>query len=160
MKKISIIILIVIVLCGCTGKLSENNLIYNSYIEELKELNNNTSSNNIVDIDIELEKNTDDEMTYRITIDNPKVKLRQVEAIAYHEIKTDDVFPSIGVFDEKLNLIPGLEKNDGKNVKGMILVGYIKTKKELKDFHPTIKVMLLYNNEDNERQKIYYTKTF
>lgn len=161
MKKIGVIIIVtIIILCGCTGKISEDSMIYKGYVEELKELDNVTTSEGIVDINIELEKNAVDEITYRITIDDPKIKMRQIEAIAYHNFKTEAVFPSIGVYDEKLNLVPGLKKNDRKNVKGLVLIGYIKTDKSIRNFHPTIKVMMLYNDKYNERQKIYYTKTF
>lgn len=158
MKKIGIVLILIMIICGCTNRLDENQLIYNSYVEELKELKSTNTAKDIVDIDIKLEKSSNDEITYRVTIDNPKEKMKQVEAFVYHDQKTEDIYPSIGVFDEKVNLIPNLKEKDEKNTEGIVLVGYIKTKKEIEDFHPTMKVMILYNNQENERQKIYFTK--
>lgn len=158
MKKIGIVLILIMIICGCTNRLDENQLIYNSYVEELKELKSTNTAKDIVDIDIKLEKSSNDEITYRVTIDNPKEKMKQVEAFVYHDQQTEDIYPSIGVFDEKVNLIPNLKEKDEKNTEGIVLVGYIKTKKEIEDFHPTMKVMILYNNQENERQKIYFTK--
>lgn len=160
MKKIVIVLSIILVICGCTNKLDEDQLIYNGYVEELKELPKTNTIDHLVDVDIELEKEKEDEITYRVTIDQPKEKMKEVEVFVYHNQKTEDIYPSLGVFDEKVNLIPNLKANKDDNVKGIVLVGYIKTKKKLEEFHPTIKVMISYNNEDNERQKIYYTKKF
>ena len=158
MKKIALLLMILFLITGCQYQLSENEIIYKGYVEELKELKNGADVSKIVDLDIKLDKLTEDEITYSVVIDNPKVKMRKVEAIVYHDQKTEDVFPSIGVFDKKLSLIPNLKKNNGDQVKGIALVGYIKSKKEVSDLHPTIKVLILYNNEDNERQKISYIK--
>lgn len=159
MKKIGITVLVILLICGCTNRLDENQIIYDSYVEELKELKKTNTTKKIVDVDIELEKNTEDEITYRVTIDNPKVKMKEVEAFVYHNQKTDDIYPSVGIFDQKVNLISNLKESTEENAKGIVLVGYMKTKKEIEDFHPTFKIMILYNDENNERQKIYATKT-
>lgn len=159
MKKISVIIVLLLILCGCTGKLDEDTITYHSYVEELSELKKTTTSKGIVDVSIELNQYSDDEITYSVVIDNPKEKMKNVEAIVYHDQETTDVYPSVGIYDKKLNLLPNLKKNEGKNVKGIVLVGYIKTRKNIKKFHPTLKVMIIYYNSENERQKIYYSKT-
>lgn len=159
MKKISVIIILLLITCGCTGKLDEDTITYHSYVEELSELKKTTTSKGIVDVAIELNRYSDDEITYSVVIDNPKEKMKNVEAIVYHDQETTDVYPSVGIYDKKLNLIPNLKKNTDKNVKGIVLVGYIKTKKNISKFHPTLKVMMIYYNSDNERQKIYYSKT-
>lgn len=157
MKKLGIVLIVILVFSGCAGKIDEDQLVYNGYVEELKELKNITNSKKIVDVDIELDKD-DSNISYRVTIDQPNQEMYNIEAIVYHTTKTEDIFPSIGVFDKKLNLIPNLEENKGDNVKGIVLAGYIETDKSLEEFHTTFKVMILYNNKDNERQKIYYTK--
>lgn len=160
MKKVGLIIVIILILCGCTSKIDENQLVYNSYVEEMKELKEKTTSKEIVDVEIELEEEKNGEITYRVTIDHPKEEMKNIEAMVYHTEKTEDIYPTIGVFDKKLNLIPGLKKNEEDNVKGIVLGGYIKTRKSLEEFHPTFKVMILYNDHENERKKIYYIKKF
>lgn len=159
MKKISVIIVLLLIMCGCTGRLDEDTITYHSYVEELSELKKTTTSKGIVDVAIELNRYSDDEITYSVVIDNPKEKMKNVEAIVYHDQETTDVYPSVGIYDKKLNLIPNLKKNEDKNVKGIVVVGYIKTKQNIEKFHPTLKVMMIYYNSDNERQKIYYSKT-
>lgn len=157
MKKLALIILVIVIFSGCTGKIDENQMVYDSYIEELRELKNMTTSKKIVDVNVEWEEEQE-KIAYRVTIDNPQVEMYNIEAIVYHTVKTDDIYPTIGVFDKKLNLIPNLEKNEDDNVRGIVLAGYIEKPKDISKFHPTFKVMILYNNKDNERQKIYYTK--
>lgn len=159
MKKISIIIVLLLITSGCAGALDEDTITYHSYVEELSELKKTTTSKGIVDISIELNQYTNDEITYSVVIDNPKEKMKNMEAIVYHDQETTDVYPSVGIYDKKLNLLPNLKKNEDKNVKGVVLVGYIKTKKKMETFHPTLKVMIIYYNSENERQKIYYSKT-
>lgn len=159
MKKIGLGCLIILLLSGCIGQLDEDNIIYHSYIEEMKELKKmTTTSTDIVDVSIELDRYSDDEITYSVVIDHPTEPMKNIEAIVYHDQKTEDVFPSVGIYDQKLNLLPS-EKHDGKNVKGIVLVGYIPTTKSIKQFHPTIQVMIIYSNKENERKKIYYSQT-
>ncbi len=157
MKKLAIVIVMILIFSGCASKIDENQLIYNSYVEELTELKLTTTSKKIVDVDIELEEEKG-EISYRVTIDNPRVVMNDVEAIVYHTSKTSDIYPTIGVFDKKINLVPNLKKNKDDNVKGVVLAGYIKSKKSLDEFHTTFKVMILYNDKNNERKKIYYSK--
>ena len=160
MKKVGMIVVIILILCGCTSKIDEDQLIYNGYVEEMKEIKTDTTSEDIVNVEIELEEETDGEITYRVTIDQPKEEMKDIEAMVYHTEKTDDIYPTIGVFDKKLNLIPGLKDNKDNNVKGIVLGGFIKTRKSIEQFHPTFKIMILYNNKENERKKIYYIKKF
>lgn len=158
MKKTGLVCLIILLLSGCVGQLDEDNIIYHSYIEEMKELKKVTTSKDVVNVSIELDRHTDDEITYSVVIDNPKESMKNIEAIVYHDQKTADVFPSVGIYDQKLNLIPE-QKHDEKNVKGIVLVGYIATTKPIEQFHPTIQVMIVYSNPENERKKIYYSQT-
>ena len=71
-KKIIIGLITSALVCSCITLLDEDKLIYNSYVEELKELKKTNTSKEIVDVDIELEKSENNEITYRVTIDNPK----------------------------------------------------------------------------------------
>lgn len=160
MKKVGLMTIILLILCGCTSKMDENQLVYNSYVEEMKELKEKTTSKDVVDVEIDLEEEKKGEITYRVTIDHPKKDMKNIEAMVYHTEKTEDIYPTIGVFDKKLNLIPDLKQNEEENVKGIVLGGYIKTKKSLEEFHPTFKVVILYNDHENERKKIYYIKKF
>ena len=68
----------------------------------------------------------------------------------YHNKKTKDVYPSIGIFDDKEKL------EVGKKPSGIILVGYIKFDGDISDFKCEIKVLIKYKNKENENKKVYY----
>ena len=70
--------------------------------------------------------------------------------IAVHNKKTDDIFPSIGIFDEKENLLKD------KPPKGLILVGYIDYNKDIEDFSCKIKLFIKYKTKDKKEKTVYY----
>jgi len=76
------------------------------------------------------------ETRYTITLNNPKEDLYNVSMLVIHNIKTDNIFPSIGIVDDKVNLMMSNDK------KGIILVGYMPI-----NSNPTYKVMVNYNNK-------------
>ena len=88
---------------------------------------------------------------YQVIIDKPKKDLKNIEAIATHDQQTDDIFPSIGVFDKKEELL----KND-KN--GIILVGYIPYTKDIEQFECTVKLLIKYTDEEKSDVKYYIDK--
>ena len=80
--------------------------------------------------------------------------MHNVKGILIHNNFTDSVFPSIGIFDEPVDLLV----NDTK-VKGIDLVGYIETTKEIKDLNLELRLYIEYTNDNNEVVKIYYNST-
>lgn len=156
MKKIIILVLIVTMLSGC----SKNNInikkeTYLKYVEELEKANTYTDIKDInFDLNISVDKINEEEISYRAIIDNPKENMYNIKALVIHDNFTDEIFPSIGILDEKLNLIVG-----NKEIKGISLVGYIKTDKQISELDIDIKVYIEYTNESNEKVKIYYKTT-
>ena len=119
MKKIIFaLILLIVMLTGC-NKESNEYKTYKNYIKELNE-SNIMSSNIPFDIEVYTEKIIDNEITYRVIIDNPKEDIKNIEAIIIHDKYTEDIFPSTGIFDDKLNLIPETIDKDKNYVKGII----------------------------------------
>ena len=145
MKKFFLVILLFI-FSGCT-----NNEI-NDYNHEIEKLSKITSSSSSLPFQIEIinERLIKGEISYKIIIDKPIYDLKNMQVMVYHDKKTNNIFPSIGVFDEKVNLL----KND-KNNKGIILVGYIKTNEILEKLKITYKVKIKYNNKTS-----YFIKQF
>jgi len=142
MKKI-FLLLFCVVLTGCSKQISLEQLTYNQIIEELKEVN---TSDIDYPFDISLEKEVLlDEYRYTIIINNVKEKINDVQAVAYHNYETDDVFPSIGIFDEVVSLEP-----NGEN-KGIILVGYIDVGSE----DVTYKLYIKYRIDEKEYEKYW-----
>ena len=102
------------------------------------------------DISLEFDRLTDKEVRYQVIIDNVKEDITDVEAVMYHDLKTDDIFPSIGIFDEKQNL------KVGQKPAGIILVGYIDYTGDINELKCNIKVLVKYKDSNNKNKKVYY----
>ena len=145
MKKI-VIIIFLFLLTGCFY--NKDKMKYDNYIKELNKVDK--SSNNLIfDINVNKEKLTDNIIRYEMVLDSVTNDITDVEAIIIHDKITDDIYPSIGIFDEKINLF----KN--KKPKGIILVGYINYKDDINNFDATFKVLVKYKI-NNKVKKIYY----
>ncbi len=147
MKKI-LIILLLILLCGCTS--SEKN-IYLDYINELKEVKTSSKSYPF-SMEVKYDKIIDREVRYQVILDNVKEDITDIEMICYHDKKTSDIYPSIGIFDDKESLFKD------KKPSGLILVGYIPYKKDIDNFHITMKVLIKYKIKNKEYKIHYVTK--
>ncbi|MFA5602364.1 MAG: lipoprotein [Bacilli bacterium] len=154
MKKLLLIFLFLFILTGCNSYSKEKE-IYNNMINDL---NNQSIINGELpfSVDVVLEKDIDEELTYSIIIDNPKEEIRNIKALAIHNFDTNGIYPTVGIFDEKLNLIPNKIDNKNNMVKGIILVGYIKYNGSINNFNGIIKLLLEYEDEDDNNKKVYY----
>lgn len=168
MKRVSIVAIVILLFCvGCTiitsnkednnkdnNEVTKNEKEKNVYLDYVKELNNVKESDSELPFDISVNYNliSGEGIRYEVTIDNPKEEIKDIEALAIHNKQTDDVFPSIGIFDEKVNLIKG-EKPEG-----VILVGYIPYEGYLDDFECEVKVLVKYKVNDIDKKSYYVTK--
>ena len=105
MKKIVIILFSsIILLTGCSDKkLVEEKETYIKYIQNLKKVTKSTKDIPF-EIEVKYDKLTNDEVRYQVIIDGVKEDIKNIEAIVIHNRQTNDVFPSIGIFDEKQDL--------------------------------------------------------
>ena len=150
MKKIFIVLcLSILLLTGCDKDYSNEKDIYLKYIKELKTVKE-TSDILPFDIEVKYDKLTNNEIRYQVIIDNVKEDLFDVEMISIHNKETNDVFPSIGIFDKKEDL------KVNKKPSGLILVGYIDYDKKIEDFKCNMKVMIKYKTSDKKIHKVYY----
>lgn len=155
MKKILIIILtIFLVGCNNTPKESKSELEKEDYINYVKKLEkiNEPTDDIPFDIEVKYDKLTKDEVRYQIVIDNPKYELNDVKALAIHNKETDDIFPSSGIFENPIDLIPN------QKPEGIILVGYIPYTKKVDDFKCNIKVLVEYKIDNKKYTSYYVTK--
>lgn len=149
-KKLGIIFLIIIFICGC-GKLSDEDKVYKDDVKILED-KEEFDTTFPFDIDVDVYKLTDYEVTYRMHLDNIKDGINNIKALVIHDRKTDDVYPSVGIFEDKIDL-----KKEKK--KGILLVGYIDYKGNIEDFKATFKVMITYEENGKEVTK-FYKKSF
>ena len=95
---------------------------------------------------------------------NQKEKLTK-EMLEYQNIvntlkekETKNSYPSIGILDDPLHLVTNQIDVKNNYAKGIILVGYLSTKKEPKNYHDTFRLYLNYKTEDGKNKTIYYEK--
>lgn len=125
MKKILLIICILLI--GCS-----KSTIYDTYVKNLKE-NNNISTNIPFDIEFYIDNVNENRIIYQVIIDNPKIKTDNVTALVIHDGEANDIFPSVGIVDEPIDL----------NIdKGIILLGYVDQTSDIR-----FKVLIETNND-------------
>lgn len=155
MKKL--LVLILLILCVGCGQEEVMKTTYNTYMKNLLSVNEN-SSYIPCDIEITYDKITDNEVSYQITIDNPKENMRNINIVVSHDKETDDGYPSIGVFDlDPINLSVEQTKEDPS--KGIVLVGYFKYSGELDNLDAEFKISINYVNDAIEEKTVYFVKS-
>ena len=80
--------------------------------------------------------------------------MHNIKAMVVHNYNNEDIFPSIGVFDETRELLTTSENN--ASIK---LNGEIKTSKNISKLNLKLKVWIEYTNNDGEKKDIYYKTT-
>ena len=153
MKKYLIVLFsFILLVCGCSKEeVDVETETYNNYLNEIKKINK--SSDDIsFDVTFDYERFNDKELRYKVIIDNVREDVYDIEALAYHDKETNDIYPSIGIFDEKEKL------EVGKKPSGIILYGFIKYDGDINDFKCKIKVLIKYKNKDKKNKTVYYVK--
>ena len=141
MKKILVVIISIILLTACYKE--NNNSLYNELVEELKSVN--SSSEDIpLDIEIEIEKFNDSLYRYSALINKGEESIKEGYALLIHNKKSENAFPSIGIFDDKVSL---------NNEKGIKLSGYVEDIENIE-----FKLLINYINKDKNEVKYYYVE--
>lgn len=155
MKKIYILLLFSLVfISGCENK---EEAIKNEYIamkNETFDEKNYTEEELPVDIITTVERIDEEAVNYKTTITNPKENMHNVKILLVHNYYNEDIFPSIGVFDEPQEL---LVDNDEETK--LTLKDTIKTTKNISKLDLKLKVLIEYTNDNGEKKDIYYKTT-
>lgn len=128
MKKIWILILCCFMLSGCKKEVPQVSLAdYNQFVEAIN--NQNEFQDESLYCDITLVMNpVDDHYRYDLLIGNVKERLENVRIVCKDDSQAD-YYPSLGVYDDPVNLDTYTEANS-KTYKGIHLSG-ITTKEEV-----------------------------
>lgn len=146
MKKL-ILFLPIILLIGCTNTVEENKYSYLEYKSELqKEDNLNVNDNVDFNIFFNIIRENNEIVNYSVTITNPIIDMKMVKALLIHDYMQDDVFPSVGIFDDPINL----EKDSTNKI---VLQGKIQTTDDISNVN--FKLYLEYIDDDGNINKIY-----
>ena len=151
MKKILIVLFsFILLVCGCSKEeIDVETKNYNKYLNEIKKVEKSSASIPF-DVRFDYERLNEKELRYKVIIDNVKEDIYDIEALAYHDKETNDIYPSIGIFDKKEKL------EVGKKPSGIILYGFIKYDGDISDFKCKVKVLIKYKNKDNKNKKVYF----
>ena len=98
----------------------------------------------------------EEEVNYQTKINNPKENMHNVKVLLVHNYYSEDIFPTIGVFDEPKEL---LLNNNNDNNNEIILKDTIKTTTNLSKLNLELKMLIEYTNDSGEKKDIYYKTT-
>lgn len=164
MKKLLLILLIFFTVACDYSNVSEE--AKNEYINKKEELTKKEEFENIdnipFDITISLDRINEEEITYRVIIDNAKEDISNIKALLIHDYFTEDIFPSIGILFPSIGILDdtiNLKHNAENEEKGFMLVGYINTKDPLEKLKIEFRLLVEYTDTEKKEHKIYYKTT-
>ena len=156
MKKIFLIMLFVCVfLTGCNNKEEKEKNEYLAMKSNLLETKKYTSKEELqCDILVNIDRHGQEKVVYKVTLFNPKENMNNIKAIVVHNYYTEDVFPTIGLFDEKATL-----KTDSEKEENLTLSGVIETTDNIDKIGLQLKILIEYTTDNGEVKDIYYKTT-
>lgn len=159
MRKWIICLFILLLTTGCNQKETEEILKevkeYQNIVSMLKE-KEITETELPCKIEIQLEKSESDELIYTVTLDEPEEAMYEIQALFISMKEEKNSYPSVGILDDKENLVPDRIDKENGFVKGIVLAGYLSSKEEIDEYHDTFRLYLSYKDEEGEKQVIYY----
>lgn len=150
MKKIGCLVLILFLFTGCENQEEQEKNDYIAYKNNLlstKEYSKELPLDIIVDIKREDEQTVD----YTVKLANPKENMHKIRAMVVNNYSNESVFPTIGLFDEKEELLVG-----NKDFNEVELEGTIESTKNISSLKLNLKVWIEYRNDTGEKKEIYY----
>ena len=155
LKKIFGGLILLFLVTGCSNDTidQEEKNEYLAFKSELVEKDSFSLSSELnCDITVSVDRIDSEVVSYTTVISNPIEDMNSVKMMVVHNYFTEDVFPTIGVFDEKRNLLV----DSGEDI---TLVGYIDTTKDIKKLDLELKIWIEYTDNDGNVKDIYYKTT-
>lgn len=153
MKRVFIIFFLCLFLFGCDN--SEEQL-RNKYLNMKNNLLDEIEYTDRNDLPLEIETVIDrvdeENIKYKIVLKNPKENMNKIKAMVVHNYYTEDLFPSIGIFDEERELLVGMDKT-------LELDDSIETTKNISQIDLEFRVWIEYYNDFGQKKEIYYKTT-
>ena len=155
MKKFIFVFCFVIFITGC-GKDTEDQEVKSDYLAWKSDLvEKDTFSDNEelnCDITVSVDRIDSEVISYTTVVSNPKINMNSIKMMVVHNYFTEDVFPTVGIFDESQDLLVGEDNT-------ITLVGYIDTTKDIQNLDLELKIWLEYVDDDGNVEDIYYKTT-
>ena len=155
MKKVLSFILILFMITGCDKETADQEskseyLAWKSDLVEQESFSNNEELN--CDITVSVDRVDGEVVSYTTVVSNPNEDMNDIKMMVVHNYFTEDIFPTIGVFDEGRNLSVESEED-------VTLVGYIDTTKDIKTLGLELKIWIEYTDNNGNIKDIYYKTT-
>lgn len=154
MKKIFLVILLgLVLLTGCKNKEEDKKSEYLAMKSNLLENKKYTSSEDLAcNIIVSVDRLDEEKISYKVVISNTKENMNNIKALVVHNYYTEEVFPTIGLFDETKNL----SANTSDELK---LEGTIETTNDIDNLNLELKILIEYLDDDGQVKDIYYKTT-
>lgn len=154
MKKIFLVLFLSILLfTGCENK-EENEK--NDYLDMKSQLLSHKEFVSFeeltCDIVINIDRKDEEKIIYEVVLSKPKENMNNIKAVLVHNYYTEDVFPTIGLFDDTKSLL--VDSQDSITLKGSI-----KTDKDIDNLNLMLKLLIRYTTDDGVKKDIYYKTT-
>lgn len=172
MKKILLILLVSFTfLTGCENKEEEEKNEYLAMKSNLLETKKYTNLEEIMcDIIVDINRLDEEQVEYSVSLTNPKENMRNVKVIVVHNYYTEEIFPTIGLFDKTIDLYINSNKEEQTNLENnnsitteeenvIKLTGIIKTTNDIDNLNLELKILIEYTNEFGDIKDIYYKTT-
>lgn len=153
MKRFFLLLLVSLCLVGCGKQVDPAMTYYQNAVTDVSE-RTSFDTEFPFQIRVGVEPLDSQEFIYQVVVDQVSSKLTEVRAIAVADDPIDDTYPSVGIFDDPITLVPSKLTDSDK--KGFYLVGYLSRKKDAADYTGRIKVYIEYRDEQGTLYKKYY----
>lgn len=154
MKKICILLILSLLLSGCENKEETKKNEYLAMKSATFNERNYVSEELPVDIVTTIERINDETINYKTAITNPKENMHDVKVMLVHNYQKEDVYPTIGVFDEPKELL--LDSNESSE---LTLTDTINTTENISKLGLELKLLIEYTDDLGEKKDIYYKMT-
>lgn len=153
MIKRLLLLLLMFSLMGCSTKEEDDKSEYIAIKSHLLEESKYTEADDLpLDIVVNIDRMDEEVVDYSVVFSNPKEDMYDIEAMVVHNYYNEDLFPTIGLFDKKGELL-----SDDENT--IELKDTIKTNKNLSAIDLELKIYIKYKDKDGELKEIYYKTT-
>lgn len=152
-KKVIILLFCIIFISGCENR---EEAVKNEYIamkNQAFSFDEYTAKEALpVDIVTTIERINEELVNYKIVINNPKENMHDIKVIVVHNYYNEDVFPSIGVFNETKELLLD-------NPQELVLKDSIKTTNNISKLNLDLKIFIEFVDDFGKKRKINYKAT-
>lgn len=153
-KEYILLIFSLFLISGCENK---EEAMKNEYIAMKTETFNDknyTKEDLPVDIVTTINRITEETVEYKTIITNPRENMHNVKVLLVHNYYNEDKFPSIGLFDEPIELL-----TESTEEVELVLKDTIQTTTNISKLNLELKLLIEYTNDLDEKKDIYYKTT-